>query len=294
MAEVFSYGTIKANLVARGYGAIDPSKLIPQPEKSHTIPNKEKVVPFIEENIPRVVEMIDKAKPYSFQEYLGYAMMWGMRTLSEGNYGIGALYIFNHQGEEWLIAGRNGLATDMDTSKHAEMDAIDAVESIARGEDSYKDRVILRRKAKDDESRKMIMTSLDPCPMCRVRIHNHNAPTVMVGLDDSIAGAFVGDNRNNMPPLWNIIMDVQGTRVSLASDDVNSDSYVDPQYLPMIKQMFELNREDIDKALASGELSNVSGPAMIAAGLIRLFGESTGTQETVFNEGIKEIRKLKQ
>lgn len=294
MAETFNYRAIGENLSRMGYGAINPKALLPESKGFENIRNKEAVVPFIENNLPRVVEMIDHAPKYSFQEYLGYAMMWGMKTLSEGNYGIGALYVFNHNGEEWLIAGRNGLVSDKDTSKHAEMDAIDAVESIARGEDIYKDRVILRRKAKDDQDRKMLMTSLDPCPMCRVRAHNHNIPRVMVGLDDQVAGAFVGENRKNMPPLWNIIMDIQGTKVSLANNDASSDSFVESQYLPMIQQMFELNREDIDNALASGELSNITQYATIAQGLIGLFGERGDKDEVIFDSAVQAIRDIKK
>lgn len=277
----------------RGYSGVNIQAILPPNPNFDKIPNKTIIVPFIEDNLPKVVEMINTAKPYSFQEYLGYAMVWGMRALSQGTYGIGALYILNHEGQEWLIAGRNGLATDMDTSKHAEMDAIDAVESIARGEDTYKDRVILRRKARDDNDRKMIMTSLDPCPMCRVRIHNHNIPLVGVGNEDTFAGSMVGANADMMPPLWKIIMEAQGTQVTLANDNPQNLAYIDPQYLPVVKQMFELNRDDIDRALKEGVLSNISDIKTIALGLVRMFGRRFNNEEKIFDPGIKAIRGAK-
>lgn len=292
-AEGFNYKRINANIQQLGYPGVNAELILPPSLNFDKIPNKTIIVPFIEDNLPKVVEMINTAKPYSFQEYLGYAMVWGMRALSQGTYGIGALYILNHEGQEWLIAGRNGLATDMDTSKHAEMDAIDAVESIARGEDTYKDRVILRRKARDNDDRKMIMTSLDPCPMCRVRIHNHNIPLVGVGNEDTFAGSMVRANADMMPPLWKVIMEAQGTQVTLANDDPKSLAYIDAQYLPIVKQMFELNRDAIDKALKEGTLSNVSDIKTIALGLMRMFGGRTTKDEVIFDRGIRAIRSAK-
>jgi len=281
-SPTFNWPKVFQQLNQRGY-AIDPHTILPETDPNR-ISNAVKVIPFIESALPEVVEMILTAKKYSFQEYLGYAVVWGLRALSQGNYGIGALYVFNYEGEEWLIAGRNGLVTDCDTSKHAEMDAIDAIESIARGEDTYKDRIVLRRKARDNENRKMLMTSLDPCPMCHVRILNHNIDLVGVGNEDKMSGSMVRENAEMMPPIWKIIRGIQGTIVTLANDDPEDYSYVNPKYLPIVKQMFDLNREKIDQNLKEGSLTDITSFTTIAHGLSRLC-----PQEAVFDPGIKAI-----
>ena len=285
---------IASNLKKKGFVDINPKNILPEINQDNIL-NAKKVIPFIEKALPQVVEMVNTAKEYSFQEYLGFAMVWGLKALSAGTYGIGAVYVVNHDGEEWVIAGRNGLRTDRDTSKHAEMDSIDAVESISRGEESYKDRVILKRKAKDNEDRTVLFTSLDPCPMCRVRIHNHNIPNVMVGNADPLAGAFIGENKEMMPPLWNMIMEAQGTKVMLANNNPDDYAYVDPKYLPLIKKMFELNREDIDHELSEGGLTG--GPkaaALLVNALTNLFGVEKDSSTVYFNKSIEAIKKARQ
>ncbi len=268
----FDWNRFNSDMKERGYIGTNPQHILQEIDPKR-IPKADVVVPFIKEALPQAAEMLQTAKPHSLQEYLGFAMLWGVEALSQGNYGIGAVYVLTHGGEEWIIAGRNGLVTDGDTSKHAEMDVIDAVESVARGERDYIDRVILRRKALDNESRKILVTSLDPCPMCRVRCHNHGVCRIMVGSADPPAGSFVGPNVEMMPPLWKIIMEAQGTQVDLAGiiTDPDDTHYINPKYLPLITQMFELNRAEIDKALKEGELNDVTAIATIAQGLRSLF-----------------------
>lgn len=263
------YDKIDTALAARGFPGVDSNALLWTATQHVPIPNAEKVIPFIEETFPIAYEMVREAPAYSLQEYLGLAMIAGLQALHEGNYGIGAVYVLNHDGWEYLVAGRNKLRTSGDSSTHAEMDAIDAVESLKRGENGYFENIICRRRARDGQDRKMLVTSLDPCPMCRVRIQNHLVPEVLVGNPDPIAGAMIGENREKMPPLWIFLLGEQKIQVSLPNTDNPDDPlYVDPKYLPLIQQMFEINREAIDAEMAQIGFGG-NTPANIASGINR-------------------------
>lgn len=263
-----NYDKINAALDGLGFPGINSSAMLwTRAYQPVAIPDAERVIPFIEEAFPTTFEMVKSAPKYSLQEYLGIAMLAGLQALHEGNYGIGAVYVLNHGGWEYIVTGRNKLRTSGNSSKHAEMDAIDAIESLRNGEQEYAGSVICRRRARDGEDRKLLVTSLDPCPMCRVRIQNHIIPIVLVGNPDPLAGSMIGDNVSQMPPLWPILMEKQGIQAALPNTTNPKDPlYVNPKYLPMIHAMFELNREAIDHEM--GEIGfGGNTPAIIAEGI---------------------------
>ncbi len=276
---------IDADLDRLGFSGINSQAMLWSPNISPVaIPAADRVIPFIEKAFPATFEMIKTSPAYSLQEYLGIAMLAGIQALHEGNYGIGAVYVLNHGGWEYIVTGRNKLRTSGDSSKHAEMDAIDAIESLRRGEDDYAGSVICRRKARDGEDRKFLVTSLDPCPMCRVRIQNHDIPIILVGNPD-ISGSMIGENALLMPPLWLMLLEKQGIRAYLPNTTNPNDSlYVNPKYLPMIMEMFDLNREEIDDEMGRmGFGSNT--PAALARGLDLNIQQVVGSDEAFFKMG---------
>lgn len=222
------------------------------------------VTAYITSTAPKVAKMIDTAPKYSFQEYLGLAVQQALTALSEGNYGIGAVYVFRQQGTEYIIGGRNGLVSRADTHLHAEQDAIDAVESLARGEIVYSDRLLLKREAPHEHTEKLLVTSLEPCPMCCARILTHKVDTVYIGSPDELGGAMLGGREMGLPPLWvNMRREQRLQVVTPNTDDPKSPTYVDSQYLGLPLETFLSTRKHIDAMMATQGLADV----VFAAGI---------------------------
>ena len=131
------------------------------PSKEFSPVNTSDIEYSIKRFTPEVEQMKKEAKPYSFQEYLGMTADQALNALKEGNYGIGAVYVYRTGGLEYVFGGRNGIISRKDTHLHAEQDAIDAVESLARGETKYKDRLILQRPASHGHEKKCLLQVLN-------------------------------------------------------------------------------------------------------------------------------------
>ncbi|MBP6913483.1 MAG: nucleoside deaminase [Candidatus Levybacteria bacterium] len=209
-------------------------------------------------------KMKEEAKSYSAQEYLALANEQALIANSEGNYGVGAIYVYRVNGTEYVIGGRNGILSRKNTVLHAEQDTINAVESLARGEDTYKDRVLKIRQAPHEMEEKKLFTSLEPCIMCTGRILTHKPDEVFIGTADDFAGAMLDGREKGLPLLW------QGMRngdfhapdekpsplkVTVATTIPGSESYIPEKYLNLGLNIFLSTREEIDSKMGKNGLS---------------------------------------
>jgi tRNA(Arg) A34 adenosine deaminase TadA len=215
---------------------------------------------------PQVEQMRKEAKPYSFQEYLSLAANQALKALKEGNYGIGAVYVYRVSGQEYVIGGRNGIISRKDTHLHAEQDVIDAVESLARGETKYKDRLILERPAPHGHEERMLVASLEPCIMCAGRIATHKLDTLYIGAKDELAGAMLDERRDGLSVLWKQMLDGEiGLKPGespkplkiITPDTLNAESiaYVPNKYIKLQLDIFLYTRQAIDDKMGNRGLS---------------------------------------
>ncbi|SRR6266566_145969 len=213
---------------------------------------------YIAASTPKVAKMIETAPKYSFQEYLGLATKQALTALREGNYGIGAVYVFRQKGTEYVIGGRNGLISRADTHLHAEQDAIDAIESLARGETTYADRILSKREAPHEDTEKLLVTSLEPCPMCCARILTHKLDIVYIGSPDELGGAMLGGREMGLPPLWiNLSREERLQVVTPNTDDPTSPAYVNQEHLGLPLEIFLSTREHIDAIMRTKGLADI-------------------------------------
>jgi tRNA(Arg) A34 adenosine deaminase TadA len=224
----------------------------------------------VEEYIARFATQVDamkrKAKPYSFQEYSSFAASQALIALQEGNYGVGAVYVYRRDGQEFVFGGRNGIISKKDTHLHAEQDAIDIIESLARGEQTRRDRLLVQRNAPHNNEEKILITSLEPCPMCTVRILTHKINAVYICAPDDIAGSMLEGRENILPILWR---DMRNGKVGMqpgespqplkvvVPNEANPDNidYIHHDYKNLSLEIFLSTREAIDMRMGTKGLA---------------------------------------
>lgn len=188
----------------------------------------------------RVGEMITKAEPYSFQEYLGYACNQALSSLEQGNHGTGAIYVLRKDGQEILFAGKNQRFSKRDSHLHAEQDAIDTVERYSRGEEISSEKILMVRNAPHNNYERILVSTLEPCLMCLGRILVHNVDTLFVGAKD-IDGGAVFNQEVGLPRIWKIRKDC----LNIVSPDFNntqSPNYIGPKFISLSKDIFDTYR----------------------------------------------------
>lgn len=147
---------------------------------------------------------------------------------AEGNYGIGAVIVDSNGNV--IARGHNRVFQPRhNSSKHAEMDVLDVYEELCHEQG---------RSSKGD----VLITSLEPCPMCLSRIITSQINTVYYAADDELGGMV--HLLHLMPAVWQNIAAAQHLRARIAN--------CSPELTEMAKQAFEVTREMLDAKLAEG------------------------------------------
>jgi cytosine deaminase len=108
-------------------------------------------------------------------------------SIKEGSFGIGACLV-NEKNGEMVVVGHNELLLPYFRSdKHAEMAILDKYEDKVRGRNPKTENLIL-------------YSSLEPCPMCTIRLLSANVKKVRYVSAD-INGGFV-HHMDELPPYW--------------------------------------------------------------------------------------------
>ncbi len=215
---------------------------------------------------PKVMEMFANATPQSYQEYLSLALEEGLNALEDGNYGIGAVIVRREGGREWVISGHNRMRSEHSTHFHAEEDSIDGIEGLMKGDEKWKERILLEREIESQKEETILVTSLEPCIGCVRRLETHKVTGVFIGEEDTYAGAMLGGREEKLPELWVKMREWQGFSVDLADfTNQKSELYVDPQYRELIKRTFHINRQEIDDEM---EKNGLAGQKSLAVALL--------------------------
>lgn len=196
---------------------------------------------------------------HSTEEYLMMLLAKGIEARINGNYGIAASLIFRKGGKEVIVFGQNSLVSEGNPHGHAEMNAVKNAwrmnlspeivvpELSARG-------LLLIRDAPHDMSETMLVTTLEPCPMCTVgAVINARMQSVIIGTEDPYAGALEPSRLASLPPLWNTVASQQGLNVVFAQSKNASDlqSYAPSELLTLLSDLFFQTKAPLDEMLAN-------------------------------------------
>lgn len=188
------------------------------------------------------------AQPYSFQEYFTLALSQATEALTEGNYAIGAVYVYRANGREVVIGGRNVSVSRRNTHSHAEEDVLDAVEAVDRGEKIDRKRILAQRIAPHDKEEKILVTSLEPCIGCYRRLTTHKPDAVWIATPDA-NGAMLDGRQDGLPGIWSTRAQKRGIQVVTPSNDPASTYYINPIYRNIALEMFETTQKHIDDTI---------------------------------------------
>lgn len=141
-----------------------------------------------------------------------------LEAVNAGNFGIGAILI--DDGGRVIAQGRNEVFNPYFRSdRHAEMVVMDDFED-AHPEHKKLDGYTL-------------YTSLEPCPMCLVRLSTSSVNRILFAARDNAGG--MAHRRGDLPPFW----------IELAQDKVFWQAECSPKLIHAAGQIFLLNLEEL-------------------------------------------------
>ncbi len=194
-----------------------------------------------------VESMIVEAEQYSFQEYMGYALREAIWAAQHKNYGIGAAYALRSKGEEVVMKGSNGIVSRRDTGLHAEWDAMNVIESVARNESVYSDRILFIRQAPPGKPEgRMIATTAEPCMTCAGRMVTGGINEVLVGAPEVDGGVFKKNLK--LPPLWKTGIS-RFKIVNQNTSNPSSEGYVNPRFAGLALGIMNIRRAELNKEI---------------------------------------------
>ncbi len=170
--------------------------------------------------------------PFSLDFYFSLVAQEGLQALERGNYGIGAIYIYNHNGREIIIGSHNRAYSGGDSSAHAEHELLNAVDSLAGGHSTYVNRIKLRRKTMDKHDRRILVAGMEPCVSCVEKLLNHGAVTdLWIGRAEPDSGSVLDGRDRGLHPRKRKALKEQ-IKISLLANSI------DPELSKMLGDMF--------------------------------------------------------
>jgi tRNA(Arg) A34 adenosine deaminase TadA len=234
-------------------------------------------IEVLREEVNEYFKASETPQPYSAAEYFGMIMNKALDTRQAGNYGIAAAFILRLRGYELIFFGQNGLITENDPHAHAEMDSVqqarklfncpDQIEADAMAAALIEQGRLLVRLAPDDETKTIIATTLEPCPMCTVgSVIDTKIDQVIIGAADEYSGAMLDGRLQQLAKIWSDMAENQNLEITLCqNEDPNqTDSYIPKQMQALLNRLFFEHREPMDRILEEEGFFRYN-PAIIAA-----------------------------
>ena len=233
----------------------------------------------LREFLLRLERILPVTAPYSYEEYLCYALRLALTSLEEENYGIGAVIVFRTEGTEYVIGGRSQVFSRKDSRLHAERDALQKFEALAQSADIFQHRmavgdispsdIMLTRKAPDLATHAFLVTTLETCAACYQEILVHN--TFGVKIAEICTGADHANSGNGhylrsemLPPLWRQMAEEQNISIftlwhsqlyELSLDIFNALPRLHKKYLGKNAQEIGDTIINIERLLGNGDKS---------------------------------------
>jgi tRNA(adenine34) deaminase len=167
---------------------------------------------------------LDINQKYADDNKAKIAIEEAMIAAKEGNYGVGAV-IYKKSTGEIVARGHNKVFhPHFRSDLHAEMDVLNKYEKSSKSKEV-------------DKSNLVLITSLEPCPMCFTRILTSGIPTVKYIAADSSGGMV--HLKEHMPPVFKKM--AEGRDISQA--------HCSPEVQEMANEVFLLSRKKLDEKL---------------------------------------------
>jgi tRNA(Arg) A34 adenosine deaminase TadA len=155
-----------------------------------------------------VTSRLDSRRTPSTQDYFELLRRRALQAREDGNYAIAAALVIRERGIETVTVGANTVFGSRDPSGHAEMNAIRLAHELgvhdAKGpsKELPDDESVLVRRIPDAAHETILLTTLEPCPMCTVCILNAGIQRVVIAAADAPSGSMLEHRLESLPHLW--------------------------------------------------------------------------------------------
>jgi tRNA(Arg) A34 adenosine deaminase TadA len=210
------------------------------------------------------------------QDYFGLLSARAEFAAQHGNYAISAALVIHEHGRETVFEGWNTLFAEQDPSGHAEMNAIRLAHAVASLPEKAAtalveraravDALHVREQGDDGGTRRVLYTTLEPCPMCTVCLINAGIDHVVVAAQDPPSGSLELTRLRRLPPLWLELAEAGGLQVSFCQSTDTSDplTFLPETLHDELLERFAESRAALDRTLGEGGVLNAETAAFHA------------------------------
>ena len=219
---------------------------------------------ILKQDVNRYWETAPKPPLYCAADYLGMLINKALETRTNGNYGIAAAFVLRLQGHELIFFGANELITANNPHGHAEMDAVQQARKLfnchkqakanAVSEELSQAGRLLVRPAPHKETETIVVTTLEPCPMCTIgSVVNTKINEVVIGAGDADSGQMLDGRLQALSKIWADMAKNQNLIITVCQNDDpgKPGNYVSPEMQNLLNRLFFEHREPMDNVLAT-------------------------------------------
>lgn len=184
-----------------------------------------------------------------------------------GNYGIAAAAIVGTGTVEAVVSTENAMFSEANPSAHAEMRVLDALVALSRPDfDMTTTPLAVRFSDTPSERGIVLISTVEPCPMCTVALLNSGIDRVIYAVPDPTGGAIGAARQDRLPPAFASMLRHRPNWVSPTSLDPSAWNYLPADMVSFFTSALTVGQDRLDGVL---ERSGVLGTALITDAIDR-------------------------
>jgi tRNA(Arg) A34 adenosine deaminase TadA len=213
---------------------------------------------------------LDEVEGCSVEEYFLILLLRAVAAAQRGDYGIAAALVIPAGARHTVSIGASTIRSSADPTGHAEIGAIRAVTGRAGFQFAEAGHVYepfesplatassgaerFERDASFNADHPVLLTTLEPCPMCTVAILNAGISEVLIASPDELGGALAPSRLERLSPIWRDLAAAHGLTVRFLAESPISSSESDlrAQLVHWLEAVFSCSRPAADAWIAAG------------------------------------------
>lgn len=201
---------------------------------------------------------LDSRHVPSTQDYFELLRQRALEAREEGNYAISAALVIRERGIETVTVGANTVFGSRDPSGHAEMNAIRLAHELGvhdatnPSKEWLDDESVLVRRIPDAARETILLTTLEPCPMCTVCILNAGIQRVVIAAADAPSGSMLEHRLESLPHLWPDLARTSKLEIGFCQSEHPEDreTYLPDPLRAQLVEIFLDSRDSLDATLS--------------------------------------------
>jgi tRNA(Arg) A34 adenosine deaminase TadA len=196
------------------------------------------------------------SRPTRLLDYFLELVPRALAARARGDYGIAAVVVLRWGTFEFAAFGENRMFSACDPQAHAEMQAIELVRDFVSN--PTEGDVILRQQLDAVTSAEsLLLSSVEPCPMCTTAILNSGIESVAFAVPDEQGGAIGPEHIVRIAPAFQGIAAKRPNLVRGISDVAGDRFFVPPELVAFFQDLFLFQREELDRRIEETGVLNL-------------------------------------